>query len=215
MSTRRDWSVVSAPETLVAGAAFQKAVQTARGLVPLYDVGPSLMEHEDQLGNSLVLDLSTEFPVLVVIDHDEPEEALTGEMVKNKLSLTTLPGMYGQNDDSAAYTGAARYDGSDWVSTLGVPGRVTAKLIDDTHLVGDAADALADYSGGEPEKLALTALLVALRGGEWDTDTVRAALHCEPHDDHDALSAVPDVSAAEAVLEKFTPTLLRAAELAD
>ncbi|MEV0305375.1 hypothetical protein [Streptomyces prasinus] len=68
---------------------------------------------------------------------------------------------------------------------------------------------------GASDEAALTALLDALRAGDWDEGVVEAALRCTPYQDDGEPAGEPDGAAARAVLEGFRPVLRRARDLRD
>ncbi|WGP08187.1 hypothetical protein [Streptomyces sp. SH5] len=207
MNARHDWSRVPSPSVLVAAVAFSAAVYRAVGLTLRGGSGPATLEYDDHGGSSLVLDISESEPVLVVIDHDERQEPLPQDTVTTTLGLTTLPGMYARHDPATTYTGAARWNGSHWSRTLGVPGLVAADRGDDKHLLADASDALGEFTEGECDEVALRTLLEAVRAGDWDEDTVAAAMRCAPYEDDEELAAAPDLRAAADTLNEYRPLL--------
>lgn len=213
VSARHDWSKIPAPSVLAAGVAFQTAVFAACGLPPQHAPQPAFVAYDDGGGSSLVLDLGADSPVLVLVDHDERDELLSPDAVTAALGPTALTGPYARNDSGSTYTGAARWDGSRWAPALGVPGRVAAYLADDGRQLTEADQALGDLTEGETDEAALTALLDALRAGDWDEDTVEAALRCTPYEDDEELAGRPDGAVAHAVLEGFRPALRRAGGL--
>jgi hypothetical protein len=168
MNTRHDWSAIPSPAVLAAGVAFQKALFAAGDLSPRRAAGPSSVEHDDSGGSSFVLDLGRTDPVLILIDHDERDDAFPGPTVTAALGLDVLPGRYALEHETAHYTGAARWDGTRWAPALGVPGRIAVNVTDDKHLLAEAVDVLGELTEGEPDRAAAADLLAALRTGEWD-----------------------------------------------
>lgn len=214
---RHNWGHEKAPwlvpaplaAALTAGIAFQVAVFASAGLRPRHAPEPVLVAYDDGGGSSLVLDLSPAAPVLVVTDHDERGAPLNADDVTAALGLTALPGPFA-GETERTFSGAARWDGTSWVSALGVPGLVVEHVVDDRHLLAEAGEALYAHTEGEAEERALTALLAAVRAGAWDPDTVTAALRVTPYEEGEKLTCEPDRDAAVALLEQFRPALRRA-----